>query len=267
MKDRRPQGQSALLGGPLRLTCAIRDAQLARGEKAILHALAGYADWNTWTCYPSVSTIAANAGYSSRQTGILIRRLQGAGVLHLDRASRGGRASDGRGITHHFRIDIDRLESLANPEVVAGFTPKRLRKNSAVSNPEPRSHVGQTNHPSHQLNTPSQRDGERSGESFGAAWMDGEGSTDLRAELRRQGIAGPNLEALVSAGRLTAAQVRAEAASVSTGPRVRNKAAVLFRRLQQLAGISPSPSVPLRRDLAGAVSKLEHLRRSQSRET
>ncbi|QYK49413.1 MAG: hypothetical protein KF838_06060 [Phycisphaeraceae bacterium] len=255
------------LTGPLRLDAAIGNATLARGEKAILHAIGRNVNFETWTCFPSIVTIAKSAGYSERQTSEIVRRLHEKNILHFDRKSRGGRAGDGRGITHVYRLDIDMLESLINPEGIAGFTSKRGRVNPEPNENEPRGQCEQTDHPSHQSNRPFTAAPEPGKESASAAWMDGHDSPDLRAELMRQGIAGPNLDALVASGRLTVAQVRAEATSVDAAPGVRNKAAVLAKRLLRIAGIESARQRTLARDIDPVVGRIEQLRRSKVRDS
>lgn len=251
------------LTGPMRLDAAIGNAAISRSEKAILHAISRNVNFESWTCFPSVATIAKSAGYSERQTSTIIRRLQERGILHLDRKSRGGRDADGRGITHIYRLDIHALESLTNPEGTTGYTPKRRHANPEAIDNEPRSHCGQTNHPSNQLNKLPNAAPKPGGDSLDAGWMDGQNSTDLRAELVRHGIAGPNLDALVTSGRLTVDQVRAEAASISAGKRVRNKAAVLVKRLQAIAGIESARSKVLDPKDEQTLKQLEHIRRAR----
>lgn len=255
------------LTGPLRLDKAIAEAKLSRGLKATLHAIGRNLNFQTWTCFPSLATIATSAGYSSRRIRTQLGELRDLEVLTLEYRSRGGRTASGRGVTHTFRLNIDRLEALANPEAISSFTRKSMTPNAEVRDAEPGSRFRQTNHPSHKLDRPSDGPAEPERESTRGGWMDGPDRNDLRAELTRNEIAGPNLDALVSSGKLTVEQVRAEAASVSAGSGVRDKAAVLVKRLQTLAGIVSTRSKALDPDMREAMTRIEQLRRNRSRES
>lgn len=102
------------LTGPLRVVVAIALAKLPSREKAILNALIPHLDWKDWTCYPSIATIAANCGRGTRHVQDVLTELERRGLICYVRRSAGG-------ASHRFRLDIERLESLADPARRAGF--------------------------------------------------------------------------------------------------------------------------------------------------
>lgn len=79
-----------------------------------------------------------------------------------------------------------------------------------------------------------------------------------RSLLRRMGVRGENLERLAESG-LTVEQVREELATIDGDPRVRNRVAVLTRRLLAAVGIPKKPG--LTAETQATVARLEELRR------
>src|SRR5512139_2104790 len=63
---------------------SVWDLNLPTNEKIVLLAYADHADKNGFSVFPSVSTIAAKAGYSDRSVQAITRRLQAKGILQRD---------------------------------------------------------------------------------------------------------------------------------------------------------------------------------------
>lgn len=102
--------------GLLRYIWAVANSSLDSTNKAVLYGLSPHLDWQEWTCHPSIARIAGNASLSARAVQGALNRLHQMRVVLYDRRSKG------RGC-HHLRVDVAKLESLANPEPRSGLNP------------------------------------------------------------------------------------------------------------------------------------------------
>lgn len=248
---------------------AIGRTSLASREKSVLQALLSWIDFDNGEAWPSVQSVADAATLSVRTVQFAYGTLEDEGVLTYVRKSRGGPRQ-----THHIKIHFNVLNDLSRaedpsepqapcetsndqPQTVFTATPKPALTNGAGDSGEPSIHL-------------SRKQLRRSGEnaeksSAGTRWMDGpERNADVgvREALVDAGIRGANLDLLARASALTADIVYSEFRSVSADPGVRNCAAVLTKRLAQIAGVDlrSRPLVP--QSTLNAAVAIEGMRRN-----
>lgn len=95
--------------GESRLGNAIRDADLTQREKAPLLGMERHVNSETWSCFPSMQTLADYVGASERYIRQGLKDLEEKGVV--TRTRRRGLQSH----TDNLRVNIERLEELARP--------------------------------------------------------------------------------------------------------------------------------------------------------
>lgn len=242
-------------------------------DRLVLLCLPKWINWTTLELWPSMGAIADAAGLTARTVGLSLDRLARRGVLEFLIRSRGGR-SGGHGVTHRLRVHPDALApkypegdseyaTHSNPEAGAGLprtarvdTPKPASKYPEAPSEEPSMHP--SGEPTREPSTRPTRIGAPGGGCMDAP---SEPASDLRTALARAGIRGANLELLSGAPGLTVEAVERERRAVEADRSVRNPAAVLARRLADVAGVALKLSRRLDPQTRSAVAEIENLRR------
>jgi hypothetical protein len=260
-----------------RLICDARG--IGRGERLVLFALLRWidADGRAW---PAVETIAGAAGLSRRWVQDALGELEVRKVIVAESDSRGGVDATGRGRPTRWRIDWRALATLAPIDTEKGEprTPlasaKGERRDRQERTARPRRANGATlkgepGSPKPSIHSPLNN--QKNHHENGAACvpgMDGMGPVpdDLRAELGRCGIKGPNLDRLAASPRLTPEVVREEAERINTDPGVKRKPGALYRRLADLAGIAGrgGKAAPVGAAVADALARMTPAEREQA---
>jgi hypothetical protein len=111
----------------------VRDSSLDSTAKGVAYSLSTWMSWRGYA-FPARETIAAGAGYTDRTVDRALRRLESAGLLHIDR-TKGGKAR-----TNHY---LARFPETANRQRRSEWeTAKQEIANSEADdlNSEPVSH-------------------------------------------------------------------------------------------------------------------------------
>jgi hypothetical protein len=271
------------LTGPLRFAKAIGAAPLGRSHKAILTAYIERVNYTTWEAWPSVSDLAKRSGCGRRTVQQGLRDLSTLGALAFLNRSAGGIGRNGKGKTHHVRINIEGLEAmngadqhqLPDPSPPPATAQNRTEKgappppNGAGQHQE---HTNQTHQERQQTihvsGTPTPTAGCRA-DGMGAAlgsdgWMGTTTTTtDVKAALRACGVQGPTLNTLAAMPGLTADRVFAEWRTLKADPNVRNAAAVLVKRFSDEMGVVLGSRGRVSAQAFESIGKIEELRRKR----
>lgn len=81
---------------------------LDTGERVVLAVLCKHAGKHTGACWPSLPTIADESGFCEQYLGRVIRRLEGRGLVTIERGN-------GRGHSSTYHLHIPKKANLQNP--------------------------------------------------------------------------------------------------------------------------------------------------------
>lgn len=252
---------------------AIAPATLPATWKAVLWALLDFADAETGECWPSVETLAQTAGLKPRATRGLLRKLEEAKLVEYITRSKGGLRPSGRGYPHRLRLNLEPLVAVGsrelNPAPDAGFIPapdapdpgtgRPATRHAATPNPAPRADKPSM-HPPREPPKEPQTVIASAVECVDAPSPTAapSASTDTRELLFELGVRGANLDRLARCSALTPEVVRREADAIRTGGgHVRNFAAVIVTRLNDLTGVARPRPHSMSSALRTEVARLE----------
>lgn len=275
MLDRRPPTDNFTTGvkprrGILRWLIAVGESSMDSGEKNICRVMLRWIDHQSGgRAWPSVETIARDSSMTRRGVQNVLNRLQSRGVLHIENESRGGVGPHGRGNTHRYRMDLNAIEALRQTKNCARQAPElrtaaSISANGHASNCAPSAHNPTITTPFDSTNVNNHAPDHAV--ELREGWVDGMANTEplesLRSLLAACGIAGPYLEEFARLPGLTAAEVRQEWDSICQDRAVKNRQAVLVKRLRDRYGVQRPSRSSISGDLAAASARINRLRKT-----
>lgn len=240
----------------------LRHLSLTSSQNLTLRAMLDFGGPQHLEVWPSVKTLAARTNLAERTVRNALRALEKSEVIRRVHESRGGIDKNGHGLSNRWRLTF--VEALENPATIAGLDapePGNPRPSTRQIPPEnPATIAGKPSIHNSPKNSPSFRKPFRSLPSEMVGWDE---APDARTMLVQLGVRGEYLDLLADAPGVTPEQIGREWNAIADDRGVRNKSAVLVRRLAQLSGVEIHKRTPLPADTLSAIGRIEANRRRQ----